>query len=485
MSTQTGQRSARRAKWIFGSAVLLCLAQACATEDSSPPPEAGSGGGGGVGGSHAAGSGGRNVSGTPQLGAACMADNDCAGGYRCDAEIKNIVKVANAPGGQVDQSLFPGGSCTPIPVATFDSNGKTSCDPRNPRGSQGCTEDGVCSVENVGGNTKVACRKACEPNADESGCDRAGYTCDFVDHDCIEGCRSDAECRILLLDSNGDGDPDGVDYDSASSLTCETKTGRCVHPPGPQHDGQSCMQSEDCTDDGLCIPANAAPAGLRFPDGHCTRRGCDVEGRECDDGTVCEPLRPWLGESETEPLCLTRCKVGAEAEGLRLGKSGHGEGCRAGYRCHYNGGPGADSGVCVGGIYNDVKTNNVGAPCKTNDECYSPYGLGYCLVYSLPNNTQSPGICTVMDCAVPGVPKDLCGAGNECVSQDTDESSCLHNCKSATECPSGFACTDDDNDKATAKTCYPLCLAAEDCRMNEKCVPLPSSTNGAGVCMLQ
>lgn len=481
MSTQTSGLGS--VVWFCCSAMLV-IAPACATEDSSPPAAAGSGG---VGGSGAAGSGGRRspTGGAPQLGAACTSDGDCTGGYKCDVEMTTSVTVPRAPEGKVDNTLFPGGSCTPVALATFDAMGSRSCDPRLPRGSQRCTDEGVCSIETVRGETKVGCRKACEPKANESGCDRPGYTCDFVDHACIEGCRSDTECRILLIDANGDGEPDMVDYDSESEQTCDDKTGRCIHASGPQADGQSCSRDEDCSDDGLCIPPNAAPAGQRFPGGYCTRRGCEVEGRECDSGTFCESLRPWLGESETEPLCFARCKIGAEEESLRLGKSGHGEGCRTGFRCHYNGGVGAASGVCVGGVYNDVKTNNVGAACKTNDECYSPYGLGYCLAYALSGNVQTPGICTIMDCGAPGIPKDVCGLGNECVSQDSDQSTCLHNCKAATECPTGFACTDDDGEKATPKTCFPLCLTAADCRMNERCQPLPSSTSGAGTCVLQ
>jgi hypothetical protein len=139
----------------------------------------------------------------------------------------------------------------------------------------------------------------------------------------------------------------------------------------------------------------------------------------------------------------------------------------------------------VGGNYNGVTKNNVGAECKTNADCYSPYGLGYCLVYQVSATEALPGICTLFDCAVPGLPLDICGDGNECVSTgDADETNCQHHCKDANECPKGFACTDDDMDTKTPKNCIPPCLSDADCRSGEKCI-IVSSTSRAGLCRLQ
>ena len=468
--------------------VLSLLFLACGDDNTAPTSAAGSGGGGGKGGSSgsSAGRGGSagGGGGSSQLGAACVKDTDCGTGMVCDREISQKATIPGAPAGSstIDESIFPGGSCTPTPISVYDPNGMTSCDPSEPIGSQKCGSDGVCSVENVMGDQMVACRKACEPSATSSGCDRDGYTCDFVNHDCIEGCRSDTECRLTVVESaNGSGTDLG--YDSSSKSTCNTSTGRCTHPAGSSKTGDACDRSEACDgDSSICISASAAPAGLSFPGGACTHVGCDVKGLECEDGTVCEPLRPWLDGSQTQPLCLTRCTVGAEPASQQLGKSGHGEGCREGYRCHYNGGAGAKSGVCAGGVYNDVKTNNIGATCKTDDECYSPFGLGYCLVYGLPNGGTATGICTLMDCGAPGLPNDVCGPGNECVGQQGDQSMCQHTCKAADECPAGFGCTDDDMDPSTAKTCYPLCGTTADCRNGEQCKPLSTAMGSAGLC---
>jgi hypothetical protein len=436
----------------------------------------------------AAGSGGADSSvaggeASTGLGAACTKDSDC-GKLSCDREIKDLITPSGAPEGQVDVSLFPGGSCTPVPLAAYDPTTGKSCDPLQPRGSQGCGLDGACLVESVQGKTLVGCRKACEPSATVSGCQRAGYTCDFGERACIEGCRTDTECRLVAVDANRDGVPDGSMYDRASRATCDIKTARCTHPAGSQASGGSCTGDDDCTADSLCISDGSSLAGQRFPGGYCTKLGCDVKGRECDGtNSVCEPLRPALDFSATDPLCLTRCAVGAEPADLQRGPSGHGVGCRTGYRCAYNGGSGAQSGVCVGGEYNGVTTNNIGAGCNADSECFSAFGFGRCLRYALPENLSSPGICTLLECNAPGLPKDLCGAGNECVGSTADQALCEHNCASASECPAGFACSDDDGIPATSRVCYPVCEANADCRANERCKLF--ATFMVGQCVLQ
>lgn len=487
MSTHTARRiSIVKVLLSIAGSSLISLS-ACGSDDEKPnqptagasgSPEAGSGGA-------KAGSGGSGGKGEPQLGAACERDAECSGGYVCDAEMKMSIPAQGAPGGAVDQYLFFGGSCTPKRATVYDM-GMVSCDPRKAIGSQGCGADGVCdAVAQTQSGFLVGCRKQCDPAAEESGC-AMGYECGFTDEYCSEGCQSDADCRIgPPIDTNGDGAPDMLSYDAESAVTCDPKTSRCVHPAGGQASGQSCMRDDECPQDGVCITDKAQIAGQRFPGGSCTRQGCDLPGRECEAGTACESLRPWLGESPTEPLCFQQCKVGAEAADLRLGATGHGQGCREGYRCHYNGGPGADAGVCVGGNYNAVTTNNIGAECKTNTDCYSPFGLGYCLVYQLPTGQALPGICTLFDCAVPGMPTDLCGEGNECVATgDGDETNCQHHCKDASECAKGFACTDDDDDAKTPKNCIPPCLTDADCRTGEKCI-IVSASSSVGLCQLQ
>lgn len=411
----------------------------------------------------------------PQLGAACKRDADCTGGYVCDAELRMATPVPGAPEGRIEQIVFLGGSCTPTRATEYDNTGP-SCDPTMPIGSQGCGSDGVCdAVARSQDSIVVGCRKSCDPGAAQSGC-RKGYECGYTDRYCSEGCQTDTDCRV-----RPDAGTNMLSYDSSSNVRCDSAMARCTHAGGPQASGQSCTRDDDCPEDGVCVADGVEVAGQRFPGGHCTRSGCEFPAHACDHGTVCEALRPWLAEAPTEPLCFQRCKIGAEAVELRTGTEGHGEGCRPGYRCHYNGGSGSDSGVCVGGNYNAITTNNIGADCKTNADCYSPYGLGYCLIYQVSSEVL-PGFCTLFDCAVPGLPTDLCGANNECVSTgDGDETNCQHQCQRAEECAKGFACTDNDEDPSTPRNCIPPCLADSDCRAGEKCV-LISATGRSGLC---
>jgi hypothetical protein len=458
------------------SVVLACglsLGFGCGDDDTakSTADAAVGGAGGRAGSSGRAGQGGRSGSGAAAavLGSPCVNDLDC-GKLFCDRENDQPVPVTGAPGGEIAQALFPGGSCTPKPLTTYDPTGGSSCDPTEPRGAQGCGSNGVCSIESqTATSVEVACRLGCEPSNTSTGCDRDAYTCDFSTRSCLESCKVDAECRLLSLDSDNDGVVDSFSYDSSSRATCDQSTGRCTHAGGSAALGAACERSQDCSGDSICIADGTDVEGQDFPDGFCSRRGCDISGRECDSGSVCAALRPGLNGSLTEPLCLTSCTVGAEPAELRVGPNGHGAGCRAGYACRYNGGPGASSGVCVGGIYNAVTTNNIGSACKSSEDCYSPYGAGTCLSYGLSDNSSSPGICTVSDCYSPGLPDDLCGSGNDCIGSGADQSMCAHTCKSANDCPTGYACADDDDDASTAKTCYPVCLTDGDCRSNQKC----------------
>jgi hypothetical protein len=179
-------------------------------------------------------------------------------------------------------------------------------------------------------------------------------------------------------------------------------------------------------------------------------------------------------------VCMTTCRVGAEPEADRVGVSGHGEGCRPGYRCQYNGGAGAAAGVCVGGAYNDVTENNVGAACETDDECYSPFGMGLCLLLDVGGVTGPQGTCSMLDCYAPGLPEAVCGRGNACIGLSGDVTFCVQECATADECAAGYACADDDADPSTDRICYPACFTDEECRANQAC---ELTAGGAGQCV--
>lgn len=461
----------------------VCVASACSTSDRFPN-DAGVVDGGTMGGAPDAaigGDAGAIVRGGP--GAACEAPADCESGLFCDAEIDQSFLAADLPVGvdEIPASLFPGGSCTSIPAAPFDMMGG-SCDPSMPPGAQGCGDDGVCVPAQVVRGTTVetwyACRRACDP-ADPAGCGRFGYTCDFLYGACAEGCQSDNECRLRIVDLNGDGQRE-FQYDVDSNAFCDPESFRCAHSGSGGTTGAPCERLDDCDADGVCLEALLGWAGFPWREGFCSKFGCDVAGRECSGaGATCAPLRTLGGGGVTPNACLIECTVGADAAADRLGRDGHGAGCRPGYRCHYNGGAGAKAGVCVGGNYNDIAKSNLGDPCDLASQCYSPYGLGQCLSLSVGVVAASSGVCTIMDCAAPGLPDDVCGKNAVCLGLNGDRSFCITECVDASGCAPGFACANDDDDESTPRVCFPACYADEDCRKGaETCeFPIDPSTN--------
>lgn len=449
----------------WGLFTALLLAACSSSSGGVDAGDAGLDGDGGVGGSGGGASDG--------FGARCESDTDCAANLVCDVEMDQSFTANNLPPGvtEVPSAAFPDGSCSPVQAGPVDPTAGGPCDPTLAGTGQGCGADGACvPVAVVSGNalaTWFACRPSCDPT-DPLGCGRFGYACDFVYQACVEGCQSDEECRIVFTDTNMDGTRE-LEYDDTSDAFCDPVTFRCTHPGTGGDTGDPCSRLDDCEPDGACVEALTSFGGFTWPDGYCVKQGCDFEGRECSgSGSVCMRLRGWEPGIFTSYTCLQGCTVGAEPEADRVGTAGHGEGCRAGYRCHYNGGVGAESGVCVGGNYNAVAESNIGAACETHDECYSPYGLGQCLFLSVGIVAAPTGVCTLMDCAVPGIPDDICGAGAECLGLSEDRTFCASTCTDATQCAEGSACADDDADPTTAKVCFPACFADEDCVKDEE-----------------
>jgi hypothetical protein len=378
---------------------------------------------------------------------------------------------------------FPNGVCTPMAAASFDPNGAGSCIPGVTTAEQGCGDDGVCVVVSVATEQVVACRPGCDPSDKDPCGGRFGYTCDFETRACVEGCQSEEECRLQLLDGDGDGEADALGYDADSDATCDAQTFRCVHEGSAGGEiGAPCERLDDCDGEGLCIDGLQTFAATSFPGGYCSKLGCDQPGRECGKGAVCERLRPLRSSVVTDLVCLQSCDVGAEPDADVTGSKGHGAGCREGYACHYNGGTGA-KGVCIGGNYNDVKDNNIGSACMTDAECYSPYGLGTCLVLAVGDAEAPSGVCSLVDCAAPGLPDNLCGAGAECIGLNGDVTFCVQTCSKASDCPEGFACTDDDESPATGNICFPACFTDADCREgSERCREVADGA-GYGQCV--
>jgi len=208
-----------------------------------------------------------------------------------------------------------------------------------------------------------------------------------------------------------------------------------------------------------------------WPGGYCTKFGCDLAGNECAGGGRCMDLGVHV--------CVQPCTVGAEAtQPYVIGATGHGEGCRDTYACIWNGTDGAgvpNNGGCIPGEYNDIAVNNIGAGCAGMDSdsmCYSPFGLGRCFdadAWFEEGPFPSSGYCTMVGCAAPGLPTDVCGIGNQCVSLGGDTTICAKGCTLPDDCVAGYGCVDFDGMETTPKVCFPACAGAADCRATERC----------------
>ena len=124
--------------------------------------------------------------------------------------------------------------------------------------------------------------------------------------------------------------------------------------------------------------------------------------------------------------------------------------------------PAGADGACVPGVYNDVDMpSTIGNACTDDSECYSPLGQGMC---------DSEFDCTVLDCAAPGMPPDVCGTGNLCIIVTANLATCLRACDAATDCEEGRACADVDGDPMTEEAvCFPFCINNDECRVGETC----------------
>jgi len=434
------------------------------------------GNGGGVGGSGGTG----DTGGFPlecdelpalggELGGQCRGDTaECNGNLTCLGEQTLTVGpgIADHPEGAdytFDAVDFPGDYCTgalpPSPTAQCTNDNALAC-------ADFC---GVCSARFADADI---CLRACRAEVDTNSTCRDGYQCDLLLQACDTGCTSDDDCRVFI-----DGN-DELFYDTESVEFCNTRTNRCENggSPGAQA-GLSCTDDDECEERGICLDEDT----FGFPGGYCSKVRCDID--ECAGDALCADLG--LGV----PLCAESCQVGSGAtEGNPSTYINNTQGCNDGYTCFWVGQPEDPTGACVPGEFNDITTYNVGDDCVESSECISPFGQGTCadpdfvcsLIGEAPGSCLTGFGCTMLDCAVPGMPDDVCGDDAECIIDSASGLSlCLETCSSAESCIPGAACADLDGDPLTLDAvCLPFCVDDSECRAGETC-------NNSGECTAQ
>lgn len=388
-------------------------------------------------------------------------------------------------------NFFSGGYCTNADFSTTASReGQPgACDPNAPAGMDGCEVGcGRCTSlgqDNMGLNV-VICMSTCEPSQTAASTCRSGYQCSVTDRVCQQGCQSDAECRLIRPDTNGDGEinttgaaADHLVLDSHSTATCNPVTFLC-DAPGTTGAvaGDGCERDSQCEENGRCL----SEVQFDWTNGYCTKFGCDVPGRECAGaGSVCQDIGIMA--------CLHACKVGAEAtEGdpLPVGDDAHGDTCGVGYACIWDltsDATAASNGGCIPGNYNAITENNIGAHCQdipdgltADEQCWSPFGIGRCIF-----DTASGGYCSLINCGAPGMPADVCGSNATCVSVSSTDATtaCLATCTMASDCQADFACVDLDGPGAgTTKSCLANCQTSGECRTGQTCTIPTGETFG-------
>lgn len=409
------------------------------------------------------------------LGQGCDGDGACANGTTCttgQAFGIQAVDITQATAGdpaaatrRFDVPVFPEGMCSSQCVVGNDECG-------------GCA---VCaSVASVGRRPVRTdlfddpqlgvCRPLCIPTRDGRGGCAKGYACD-VGGICLNACRRDRECKISLVDSNGDGQLEPV-FDPESPSVCDPETGHCG-APGVEV-GAACELDSDCGAFQSCLGTPGEP-------GICVQELCEGDDAlPCAEGAVCD-VRNFDGSGGEASVCLPGCTVAAEVEADQLGEGGHGAGCAAGHSCVWDGQSDADAspnGGCLPGEYNDVQEPNVGEPCIEDSECYSPFGLGECRFEGV--RGVATGACVVRDCiadrpraVLPGVETSLtiCPAERGAclpVNESGDRTVCLRACETSADCPSTYGCVDvaGTGDRA----CHWLCETDADCRAGARCM---------------
>ncbi len=283
---------------------------------------------------------------------------------------------------------------------------------------------------------------------DRSSCGcRAGYECDVLAKYCVPGCTAaslEEDCCAYWADPNGNFIFDGSsEYETVPGcvLTCNEEAFRCSNPGSAGASwGDPCTFNQDCPAEGTCLQEKDADSDPdtpqhRFIGGYCTRRGCDLGGRECDSD-----CRSVTEADTTGWLCVKSCSLSEGGDPLATSPT-----CGDDYSCwpDYADPDAVQNGYCWSPPrYSAVRdAMTIGAACDDVTDCYSPYGQGLCLSE---DDGWIGGACAFEACDFGGM-EGLCPVATHVCEPLDGRSYCIDRCTNPGE---GFGiavgCRSDD-----------------------------------------
>lgn len=339
-------------------------------------------------------------------GVACGEGETCIGGA-CAAVLVDAGTLPAYAGGRVDPMAPPVAACS---------------------GDGDCDDGRFCNgVERcLGGDAGVACAPGEPPCGMDEICNDDTDTCTMCD----------GECPTCM-----DVDMDGFEASSCGGADCDD-TDPDVHPDATEVCDGVDNNCAGGVDEGLPVQTYYVDGD---GDGYGTDAGsiesCDpvadrvTMGGDCADGDG--DVNP--GEAEVcDDLVDNNCVDGVD-EGCSSGPCSvptggvdpevDTGGCAAGQSCAPSGGTFA----CTSGNFNAVASENLGAFCTSDADCWSPFGYGVC---GRPPGGPD-GQCVVLHC---GEVPSACPSPNGVCAMSPEGMVCHRACTSPTECRSGYDC---------------------------------------------
>jgi len=403
-------------------------------------------------------------------GSACTVDADCGGGgAECDRRLPGgyclvpgcTVGGSDCPAGSFCISLGQEGACVEGRCSvdadcsragegyvcdTDDSCWSYAFAEVNPSGAamgDGCTDDAGCKSDTClpelsnGSPTGYPggyCTSMGRP--DVQGSCPAGSACKQVEAFdatlCLDTCQDSGECRTGYSCDQGACTPTPVCGDNVCNGT-ETKATCCqdcgcdaggacdttLAPPAcAMANPAGKKPGEACAQDSECMGADAQC--LKLPGGYCVMPGCTVGGTDCPAGTVCIVF----GEDDSGNE-IDVCAAGPCTNDASCARQGEGYICDTDQSCW--------SYVYVP---ENVGGAKMGAACTQDAQCES----GICIAEDWDVGFTG-GYCSA---ACRAAVAASCPADSKCVDE-TDLLGvhvCAQICTQATDCRSGYACTD-------------------------------------------